>query len=85
MRNYSHRPRILITGGAGFLGSHLFERLLNEGHDVICLDNQDQRARRDQHAGAGQAHQGEDLSGLQQRGLSRPGRASAAGKLLGEG
>lgn len=31
--------RILITGGAGFLGSHLCERLLNEGHDVICLDN----------------------------------------------
>lgn len=31
--------RILITGGAGFIGSHLCERLLNEGHDVICLDN----------------------------------------------
>lgn len=31
--------RILITGGAGFLGSHLCHRLLNEGHDVICLDN----------------------------------------------
>jgi len=31
--------RILITGGAGFLGSHLCERLLNEGHDIICLDN----------------------------------------------
>ena len=33
------RKRILITGGAGFLGSHLCERLLNDGHDVICLDN----------------------------------------------
>ncbi len=33
------RKRILITGGAGFLGSHLSERLLAEGHDVICLDN----------------------------------------------
>ena len=31
--------RILITGGAGFLGSHLCERLLNEGHEVICIDN----------------------------------------------
>lgn len=31
--------RILITGGAGFLGSHLCERLLGEGHDVLCLDN----------------------------------------------
>ena len=30
---------ILITGGAGFIGSHLCERLLNEGHDIICLDN----------------------------------------------
>jgi UDP-glucuronate decarboxylase len=33
------RKRILITGGAGFLGSHLAERLLSEGNDVICLDN----------------------------------------------
>ena len=31
--------RILITGGAGFLGSHLCERLVDAGHDVICLDN----------------------------------------------
>ncbi|MCF8295846.1 MAG: SDR family oxidoreductase [Bacteroidales bacterium] len=31
--------RILVTGGAGFIGSHLCERLLNDGNDVICLDN----------------------------------------------
>jgi len=31
--------RILITGGAGFIGSHLCERLLGEGHEVLCLDN----------------------------------------------
>jgi UDP-glucuronate decarboxylase len=30
---------VLVTGGAGFLGSHLCERLLNDGHDVLCLDN----------------------------------------------
>jgi UDP-glucuronate decarboxylase len=35
-----HTPRkILVTGGGGFLGSHLCERLLNDGHDVICVDN----------------------------------------------
>lgn len=33
------KKRILVTGGSGFLGSHLCERLLNQGHDVICLDN----------------------------------------------
>jgi UDP-glucuronate decarboxylase len=37
-RNYG-RKRVLVTGGAGFLGSHLCERVLAEGHDVICLDN----------------------------------------------
>lgn len=31
--------RILVTGGAGFLGSHLCERLLTEGHDILCVDN----------------------------------------------
>lgn len=33
------RKRILVTGGAGFIGSHLCERLINEGNEVICLDN----------------------------------------------
>jgi UDP-glucuronate decarboxylase len=31
--------RILVTGGAGFIGSHLIDRLMNQGHEVICLDN----------------------------------------------
>jgi dTDP-glucose 4,6-dehydratase len=34
-----HRPLTLVTGGAGFLGSHLCDRLVGEGHDVLCLDN----------------------------------------------
>jgi UDP-glucuronate decarboxylase len=33
------RKRVLVTGGAGFLGSHLCDRLVAEGHDVLCLDN----------------------------------------------
>ncbi len=39
MRDKMTQKRILVTGGAGFLGSHLCERLLQLGHDVICLDN----------------------------------------------
>lgn len=38
-RIYDSRKRILITGGAGFLGSHLIDRLLDQGHEVLCADN----------------------------------------------
>ena len=38
-RTYSLRKRVLVTGGAGFIGSHLCERLLKEGCDVLCVDN----------------------------------------------
>jgi UDP-glucuronate decarboxylase len=39
MRQYDSIKRVLVTGGAGFLGSHLCERLLADGHDVLCVDN----------------------------------------------
>ena len=38
-RAYSEQKRVLVTGGAGFLGSHLCERLLDQGCDVLCVDN----------------------------------------------
>jgi UDP-glucuronate decarboxylase len=39
MKNYSARTRTLVTGGAGFLGSHLCDRLIARGEDVLCVDN----------------------------------------------
>ncbi|HLX22621.1 MAG TPA: UDP-glucuronic acid decarboxylase family protein [Usitatibacter sp.] len=38
-RRYATTPRVLVTGGAGFIGSHLCDRLLAEGKDVLCVDN----------------------------------------------
>jgi UDP-glucuronate decarboxylase len=38
-RDYSERKRVLVTGGAGFLGSHLCDRLIAAGHEVLCVDN----------------------------------------------
>ncbi len=37
--NYNSHKRILVTGGAGFIGSHLCERLIDQGHEVLCVDN----------------------------------------------
>jgi UDP-glucuronate decarboxylase len=39
MADYALRPRVLVTGGAGFIGSHLCERLVASGSDVLCVDN----------------------------------------------
>ena len=38
-RNYNARKRVMVTGGAGFLGSHLCDRLVERGFDVLCVDN----------------------------------------------
>ena len=39
IRKYSTRKRVLVTGGAGFIGSHLCDRLIADGDDVLCVDN----------------------------------------------
>jgi UDP-glucuronate decarboxylase len=46
MKDYSLKKRVLVTGGAGFLGSHLCERLLRDGCEVLCVDNFFTGARR---------------------------------------
>jgi UDP-glucuronate decarboxylase len=38
-RSYNDQPRVLVTGGAGFIGSHLIDRLLDRGCEVVCVDN----------------------------------------------
>lgn len=38
-RLYSTKKRILVTGGAGFIGSHLIDRLISTGHEILCVDN----------------------------------------------
>jgi len=38
-RDYFSQKRMLVTGGAGFLGSHLIDRLIDQGHEVLCVDN----------------------------------------------
>lgn len=43
------QKRVLVTGGAGFIGSHLCERLLNDGHEVLCVDNFFTGSRRNIH------------------------------------
>src|SRR5499433_1451563 len=48
-RQYSTRRRVLVTGGAGFIGSHLCERLLADGHEVLCVDNFYTGTRRNMH------------------------------------
>src|SRR6516165_6511986 len=47
--NMPSELRVLVTGGAGFIGSHLCERLLQEGHEVLCVDNLYTGARRNVH------------------------------------
>jgi len=39
VRNYNPRKRVLVTGGVGFLGSHLIDRLIERGDEVVCVDN----------------------------------------------
>jgi UDP-glucuronate decarboxylase len=39
VRSFESRRRVLVSGGAGFLGSHLIDRLLEQGHEVLCVDN----------------------------------------------
>ncbi|OGT71737.1 MAG: NAD-dependent dehydratase, partial [Gammaproteobacteria bacterium RIFCSPLOWO2_02_FULL_56_15] len=80
------RPRTLVTGGAGFLGSQLCDRLIAEGHEVVCLDNLLTGSEENIRHLVGHPRftfllfditRGEELSVLLSKGFSGPGRSSS--------
>ena len=80
------RPRTLVTGGAGFLGSQLCDRLIAEGHEVVCLDNLLTGSAENIRHLVGHPRftfllfditRGEELSVLLSKGFSGPGRSSS--------
>jgi UDP-glucuronate decarboxylase len=75
--------RVLVTGGAGFIGSHLCERLLERGDEVLCVDNFYTGTRYND-AGAHETRESQDPTGIDLGGLRRPVGAPAERGLLGE-